>query len=121
MARWQAFILTQSNRLEVVEFDTPNIVRSDAIAQCKSMYGAKEVKSCNPISDSTSKEAYSSSDSYSSDSSGGGGDAWFDLLGSLTLLVIVVAIILVIAYWQVFVVGGVLFIIYKLAKKNEFS
>ena len=50
MTRWKAFITTQSNRLEVVEFESVNINRDDAIAQCKSMYGAKEVQSCNPIS-----------------------------------------------------------------------
>lgn len=46
---WEAYITTQSNRLEVVRFESPNISREDAIAQCKSMYGAKDVGSCNPI------------------------------------------------------------------------
>ena len=46
---WEAYITTQSNRLEIVRFESPNILREDAIAQCKAMYGAKDVGSCNPI------------------------------------------------------------------------
>lgn len=57
--RWKAYIITVDNRLEVVEFETPGISRNAAIAQCQSMYGAKEVKSCNPISSSSSSSTTS--------------------------------------------------------------
>ena len=46
---WKALIVTQSNVLQNVEVETPGPYRQDAIAQVKSMYGAKEVKFCNPI------------------------------------------------------------------------
>ena len=68
--RWGAYITTVDNRLEYVEFDTPGINRSAAIAQVKSMYGAKSVSSCNPVSISSS----SNSNSNSSSSSSGSGE-----------------------------------------------
>ncbi len=61
---WKALILTQSNVLQNVEIETPGPWREDAIAQVKSMYGAKEVKFCNPIS----KTSYETSDNSSSSS-----------------------------------------------------
>jgi len=73
--RWGAYITTVDNRLEYVEFDTPGINRSAAIAQVKSMYGAKSVSSCNPVSISSS----SNSNSNSSSSSSGSGEGMFGL------------------------------------------
>lgn len=118
MATWKAFILTQSNRLEVVEFDTPNIVRDDAIAQCMSMYGAKEVKSCNIISKSTSNESNSSSTSSASYSSSGDGDYW-DFMGGLVVIAGVFALVLVVHLWPLFLAGGILYLIYKFATKDN--
>ena len=73
--RWGAYITTVDNRLEYVEFDTPGINRSAAIAQVKSMYGAKSVSNCNPVSISSS----SNSNSNSSSSSSGSGEGMFGL------------------------------------------
>ena len=69
--RWGAYITTVDNRLEYVEFDTPGINRSAAIAQVKSMYGAKSVSSCNPVSISSSSNSNSNSPSSSSGSGEG--------------------------------------------------
>ena len=69
--RWGAYITTVDNRLEYVEFDTPGINRSAAIAQVKSMYGAKSVSSCNPVSISSSSNSNSNSSSSSSSSGEG--------------------------------------------------
>lgn len=55
---WRAVILTQSNRLEVVEFESPNNNRQDAVAQCMMMYAAKEIKSIHPAA--TSGSSYTS-------------------------------------------------------------
>ena len=68
--RWGAYITTVDNRLEYVEFDTPGITRDAAIAQVKSMYGAKSVNNCNPVSDSSSDEPERYSSSRSGSSSG---------------------------------------------------
>jgi hypothetical protein len=114
MSRWKAFILTQSNRLEVVEFETPNIVREDAIAQCMSMYGAKEVKSCNPISESASEGFYKKGESYSSSSSNGGD---YDFASTLIMIGIVFGIILVVQFWPIFLIGGITYLAYWLYKK----
>ena len=73
--RWGAYITTVDNRLEYVEFDTPGINRSAAIAQVKSMYGAKSVSNCNPVSISSS----SNSNSNSSSSSSGSGEGMLGL------------------------------------------
>jgi hypothetical protein len=72
---WKALILTQSNVLQNVEVETPGPWRQDAIAQIKSMYGAKEVKFCNPIGKSSSNETSNSSSSGSSSDIGWGGIA----------------------------------------------
>jgi hypothetical protein len=69
--RWGAYITTVDNRLEYVEFDTPGINRSAAIAQVKSMYGAKSVSNCNPVSISSSSNSNSNSPSSSSGSGEG--------------------------------------------------
>ena len=50
MAYWHAIIETASGLVKPVQFETPSIVRQDAIAQCQSMYGARRVVVCNPIS-----------------------------------------------------------------------
>ena len=73
--RWGAYITTVDNRLEYVEFDTPGISRDAAVAQVKSMYGAKSVSNCNPVSISSS----SNSNSNSSSSSSGSGEGMLGL------------------------------------------
>jgi hypothetical protein len=73
--RWGAYITTVDNRLEYVEFDTPGINRDAAIAQVKSMYGAKSVSNCNPVSIGSS----SNSNSNSSSSSSGSGEGMLGL------------------------------------------
>jgi len=73
--RWGAYITTVDNRLEYVEFDTPGISRDAAVAQVKSMYGAKSVSNCNPVSIGSS----SNSNSNSSSSSSGSGEGMFGL------------------------------------------
>jgi hypothetical protein len=50
MAYWRAMIETASGLVKPVQFETPSIVRQDAIGQCQSMYGARRVVVCNPIS-----------------------------------------------------------------------
>lgn len=98
--RWTATILTQSNILQNVEIETPGISRSDAIAQVKSTYGAKEVKFCNPISTPSSS---SSSGSWSS-SSGDGSWFWILAFGALISVyvfryVIAIAVVAFICYY----------------------
>ena len=68
--RWGAYITTVDNRLEYVEFDTPGISRDAAVAQVKSMYGAKSVSGCNPVSISSSSNSGSSSGSSSGSGEG---------------------------------------------------
>jgi len=96
--RWGAYITTVDNRLEYVEFDTPGINRSAAIAQVKSMYGAKSVSSCNPVSISSS----SNSNSNSSSSSSGSGE------GMLGLALIIGAIWALMTFlpWVLMGLGG---------------
>jgi hypothetical protein len=96
--RWGAYITTVHNRLEYVEFDTPGINRSAAIAQVKSMYGAKSVSNCNPVSISSS----SNSNSNSSSSSSGSGE------GMLGLALIIGAIWALMTFlpWVLMGLGG---------------
>jgi hypothetical protein len=103
--RWKAMILTQSNVLQNVEIETPGISRSDAIAQVKSTYGAKEVKFCNPVSSSSS----SSGSSWSVGSSGGSDGSFVALLivGGLILLYVFRYVILIA------LVVGTLYYLYK--------
>jgi hypothetical protein len=115
MTRWKAYIITQSNRVETVEFDTPNIVREDAIAQCISMYGAKEVTVCNPVSESSTKKQ--SSNYNNTTSSGGDSDDW-EAVGYLVLIGGVLAIILAVAFWPFFLIAGVIYLIIKYALKK---
>ena len=96
--RWGAYITTVDNRLEYVEFDTPGINRSAAIAQVKSMYGAKSVSNCNPVSISSS----SNSNSNSSSSSSGSGE------GMLGIALIIGAIWALMTFlpWVLMGLGG---------------
>jgi hypothetical protein len=104
--KWRAFILTQSNRLEVVEFTSPNNNRQDASAQCLMMFGAKEIKSINPVAVGGS----SSSRSDNNRSSSGSSDiSW----GSVGLLFIIV---LFVSFWPYFLAAGALYGIYRLVK-----
>jgi|14BtaG_2_1085337.scaffolds.fasta_scaffold00222_30 hypothetical protein len=88
--RWGAYITTVDNRLEYVEFDTPSITRDAAIAQVKSMYGAKSVNNCNPVSCSSSDE----SERYSASRSGSSG-------GIFALAVLGGGVILAIEVWKI--------------------
>lgn len=103
---WKALILTQSNVLQNVEIETPGPWREDAIAQVKSMYGAKEVKFCNPISKSSSSDS-SSSSSFSPDVSFGGVLILLCLLAIWVFRYIILALI---------VIGGI-YLLYKWLKK----
>lgn len=105
---WKALILTQSNVLQNVEVETPGPWRQDAIAQIKSMYGAKEVRFCNPISKSSS---FSSSQSGGSSSSSDG--SWAGLLIVLALIAIWAFRYIILA-----VIGiGLIYLLYKWIKK----
>jgi hypothetical protein len=104
---WKALILTQSNVLQNVEIETPGPWREDAIAQVKSMYGAKEVKFCNPIS----KTSYETSDSSSFSS--GGDISWTGIAVVLGLLAIWAFRYVILAA----LVIGAIYLIYKWLKK----
>ena len=99
--RWQAYILTVDNIIEVVEFDTPGISRSAAEAQVQSMYGAKEVYSCNPISTPSSNSSGSFSGVGDGSSSGIGP-------GGILALVVIGCAIWVFVEYTPYVVMGVL-------------
>jgi hypothetical protein len=120
MTRWKAYIITQSNRLETVEFETPNSIREDAISQCMSMYGAKRVESCNPLSESASSGYYkkndesSSSESYSESSSGV--DTYYGSIATLIFIGAVLGLILVVQFWPFFLIGGIIYLIYWILK-----
>lgn len=64
---WKSTIITKSNVIHNVEFETPGVWREDAIAQVKSMYDAKEVKNCIPISKNSSFTNKSNNINSSSD------------------------------------------------------
>jgi hypothetical protein len=105
---WKALILTESNVLQNVEFETPGSWRQDAIAQVKSMYGAKEVRFCNPISKSSSVSS-NQSGSSSSDSDA----TWAGLLVVLVLIAIWAFRYIILAA----VVFGGIYLLYKWLKK----
>lgn len=97
MQRWSATILTQANDIQNVEIVTQNSIRRDAIAQVKSMYGAKEVRQCVPVSAS-----YDDSSTGSSRSSGG--DTSID--GIFLLILILFGLGLLWAFrWVILAVG----------------
>lgn len=105
---WKALILTQSNVLQNVEFETPGGWREDAIAQVKSMYGAKEVKFCNPISKPSYNENQTTSGfSSSGDVSWGGIAVVLGLLAIWAFRYVILALV---------VIGGI-YLIYKWLKK----
>lgn len=104
---WKALILTQSNFLQNVEIETPGPWREDAIAQAKSMYGAKEVKFCNPISKSSNEGSYSSSSDSMPDISLGGIALVLGVLAIWAFRYIILALI---------VIGGI-YLIYKWLRK----
>ena len=105
---WKALIVTQSNTLQNVEIETPGPWREDAIAQAKSMYGAREVKFCNPISKSSNF-----SSNQSGDSSSGSDGSWVGLLIVLALLAVWAFRYIIIA---AVVIGGI-YLLYKWLKK----
>jgi hypothetical protein len=105
---WKALILTQANVLQNVEFECPSNWRKDAEAMAKSMYGAKEVRFCNPISKSSSSDNSSSIvDSVTSGSSFGG----LLILGGLVLIYVFRYVILLL------LIAGALYFIIKWLKK----
>jgi|Laugresu1bdmlbsd_1035121.scaffolds.fasta_scaffold59198_2 hypothetical protein len=104
--KWRAFILTQSNRLEVVEFISPNNNREDASAQCMMMFGAKEIKSINPAAISGSSSSRSDNDRGHS----GGSDISWEAIGFLLLIALFVS------FWPYFLAAGALYGIYRIVK-----
>lgn len=102
---WRAVIMTQSNRLEVVEFVSPNNNREDAAAQCMTMFAAKEIKTINP------------SASYGSSSLGSSGRSLPQTEGSWFHVLLLTVIVLFIAFWPYFLLAGIAFGAYKLIKR----
>lgn len=100
--------MTQSNRLEVVEFVSPNNNREDASAQCMMMFAAKEIKSLTPAA------TYgSSSNRYRDDED----DEPRQMIEpSWTAIAVLAAIALFISFWPYFLLGGAAYGIYKLVK-----
>jgi hypothetical protein len=96
---WGAYITTVDNRLEYVEFETPGISRSAAIAQVKSMYGAKSVSNCNPVSTS-------SSDSDDSPSSSGGSSGSVEGAFGLAIIVGMIWALITFLPWILMGLGG---------------
>lgn len=104
--KWDAMIVTESNRLQTVSFDCPSPVRADAIAMCQSMYGAKVVKYCNPSPDNYKKPAQSSSSSSSSSGT--------DSTGFIYLALFIGGLYVIVTFWPILLAIGALFGIYKL-------
>ena len=100
---WRAYIVTQSNRLEQVEIYTPNNSRQDAVAQCISMFGAKEVKSINPCPSSGSSSTEQQ-------------EIVRHIEPSWTLIGFLALIWIVIIFWPYLLVAGCIFGLYKLIK-----
>jgi hypothetical protein len=105
---WKALILTQSNVLQNVEIETPGPWREDAIAQAKSMYGAKEVKFCNPISKSSFNET-----SNNSGFSSGGDVSWTGIAVVLGLIAVWAFRYVILALLAI----GAVYLIYKWLSK----
>lgn len=106
--RWKALILTESNILQNVEFECPSNWRKDAEAMAKSMYGAKEVRFCNPISTSSSSDNSVGGSSSSDVSLGFGG---LLILGGLILIYVFRYVILFA------LIAGAIYFIIKWIKK----
>ncbi len=106
--------MTQSNRLEVVEFVSPNNNREDAAAQCMMMFAAKEIKSLNPSA------TYGSSSTRDDDDEDD--DEPRQLIEpSWTAVAVLAVIALFIAFWPYFLLGGAAYGIYKLVKRMKSS
>ena len=104
--------MTQSNRLEVVEFVSPNNNREDAAAQCMMMFAAKEIKSLNP-----SATYGSSSNRFRDDD-----DEPRRLIEpSWTAVAVLAAIALFISFWPYFLLASAAYGIYKLVKRMRDS
>jgi len=106
--KWRAVILTQSNRLEPVEFITPNNNRQDAAAQCMAMFAAKEIKTIHPAA------SYGSSQLDDDDDDDGGSSGGSDI--SWTSIGFLLLVVLFISFWPYFLLAGAAFGIYKLVK-----
>lgn len=102
---WRAVIMTQSNRLEVVEFVSPNNNREDAAAQCMTMFAAKDIKSLNP------------SASYGSSSLGSSGRSLPKTEASWTQVFLLFLVFLFLAFWPYFLLAGAAYGIYRLIKR----
>ena len=107
---WRAVIMTQSNRLEVVEFVSPNNNREDAAAQCMMMFAAKEIKSLTPAA------TYGSSSSRYRDDDDDDDEPRQLIEPSWTAVAVLAAIALFIAFWPYFLLAGAAYGIYKLVK-----
>jgi hypothetical protein len=102
---WKALILTQSNTLQNVEVETPGPWREDAIAQIQSMYGAKEVKTCVPLSKPSQSSSSSGTLFESTSDSAGAGLGLFVLVAVLLLIwalrwIILGGLIIGALYWM---------------------
>ena len=107
--KWRAVILTQSNRLEPVEFVSPNNNIQDASAQCMMMFGAKEIKTIYPL-------AYYGSSQLGEDDDDD--DEPRQLIEpSWTAVAVLAAIVLFISFWPYFLLAGAAYGIYKLVKR----
>ena len=107
--KWRAVILTQSNRLEPVEFVSPNNSIQDATAQCMTMFAAKEIKSIHPAASYGSSQLGDDDDDDYSGGSGGSDISWASI-GFLLLIVLFISL------WPYFLLAGAAFGIYKLVK-----
>ena len=112
---WRAVIMTQSNRLEVVEFVSPNNNREDAAAQCMMMFAAKEIKSLNPSA------TYGSSSSRFRDDDDDDDEPRQLIEPSWTAVAVLAAIALFISFWPYFLLAGAAYGIYKLVKSMKGS
>jgi hypothetical protein len=108
--KWRAVILTQSNRLEPVEFVTPNNNIQDASAQCMMMFGAKEIKTIYPLASYGSSQLGDDDDDDDDRGRSGGSDISWEAIGFLLL------IFLFISFWPYFLAAGAAFGIYKLVE-----
>jgi hypothetical protein len=108
--KWRAVILTQSNRLEPVEFVSPNNNIQDASAQCMMMFGAKEIKTIYPLAYYGSSQLGEDDDDDNDRGHSGGSDISWEAIGFLLL------IFLFISFWPYFLLAGAAFGIYKLVK-----
>ena len=104
MAYWHAIIETASGLVKPVQFETPSIVRQDAIAQCQSMYGARRVVVCNPISLSQ----------FQGDGSGRKRVQYAKRSGNPFVACVLLMIVLLISHWPIAIGLVALFVIISL-------